>query len=132
MPQLLDILQHKTGFIVDGIGVHSSPNSRDDDEHEVFMGICKTELSPWHRRIDIKLYPATEFPFALLYFTGFDHFNRSMRSLAGRIGMHLTDKTLCWRVTDAMKDGQRVHCNTEEEIFKALGMKYKEPRERDI
>jgi hypothetical protein len=32
-----------------------------------------------HRRLDLKIYPMELLPFALLYFTGNDHFNRSMR-----------------------------------------------------
>ena len=31
------------------------------------------------RRIDIKVYPAKQYAYALLYFTGCGHFNRSMR-----------------------------------------------------
>lgn len=49
-----------------------------------WMGFCK--LPKWHpqysgynRRVDLKFYAAPHFPFALLYFTGSDHFNRSMR-----------------------------------------------------
>ena len=29
-----------------------------------------------HRRIDLKAYPREQFPFAVLYFTGSDYFNR--------------------------------------------------------
>ena len=32
-----------------------------------------------HRRVDIKTYPYSQFPYALLHFTGPDHFNRTMR-----------------------------------------------------
>lgn len=42
-----------------------------------YMGVC---LLPGegklHRRIDIKTYPQELLPFAILYFTGSDHFNR--------------------------------------------------------
>lgn len=43
-------------------------------------------LPATHRRIDIKSYPATSYPFAILYFTGSDHFNRSMRLYSKQIG----------------------------------------------
>jgi len=35
-----------------------------------------------HRRLDLKVYPPEEDAYALLYFTGSDHFNRSMRHYA--------------------------------------------------
>ena len=41
-----------------------------------YMGICRLTPSSPHRRIDIKMYPSHKFAFALLYFTGSDHFNR--------------------------------------------------------
>jgi hypothetical protein len=42
-----------------------------------YMGVCRV-LHPHshHRRIDIKIYPKYLYPFAILYFTGSDHFNR--------------------------------------------------------
>ena len=55
------------------------------------MGICVFQ-DKLHHRIDIKYYPRDEFAFALLYFTGSDHFNRSMRLFARRKGIMLSDK----------------------------------------
>jgi DNA polymerase/3'-5' exonuclease PolX len=62
----------------------------------VFMGFCLLPAfhpfhSGVHRRLDIKVYPSSQFPFALLYFTGSDHFNRSMRFYA---------KTKMWTLSD--------------------------------
>lgn len=37
------------------------------------------------RRVDIKVYPWQCLPFALLYFTGSEHFNRSMRFYAKQV-----------------------------------------------
>ena len=54
------------------------------------MGIARLPGGTLHRRIDIKLYPADEFAFALLYFTGSDHFNRSMCWHAKRYGYTLS------------------------------------------
>ena len=47
-----------------------------------------------YRRIDIKVYPRSMYAFALLYFTGSDHFNRSMRWYAHylKIGHHVGHK----------------------------------------
>jgi hypothetical protein len=56
-----------------------------------YMGVCRlppvqthggdSESSKprLHRRIDLKSYRRVHFPFALLYFTGPDHFNRCVR-----------------------------------------------------
>ena len=43
------------------------------------------------RRLDLKVYPVEEFAYALLYFTGSDHFNRSMRHYAKCRGYSLSD-----------------------------------------
>ena len=91
-----------------------------------------------HRRIDIKVYPRSLKPFALLYFTGSDHFNRSMRCYAGTLGYTLHDKGLLRCVRDSRGHIQMtlenscVPCETEEDIFAALGLPYKEPCERNV
>jgi DNA polymerase lambda len=40
----------------------------------------------------VQTYPRSMFAFALLYFTGSDHFNRSMRLFASKKGYSLSDK----------------------------------------
>ena len=88
------------------------------------------------RRLDIKVYPAAQFPFAVLYFTGSDYFNRSMRLYAQKRGLALSDKELKPVIRIA---GDRVHetshgimCRSERDVFDALGLPYKDPRERDV
>ena len=48
-----------------------------------YMGVCNLKGpnggEGTFRRIDIKCYPLRSYAFALLYFTGSGHFNRSMR-----------------------------------------------------
>ena len=96
------------------------------DNKNVFMGICVGK-SGINRRIDIKVYTKEEFPFAVLYFTGNAYFNRSMRLFAKKKKMHLSDKELSYRNT-----GKKIECKTEEDIFKALGITYKAPHEREV
>jgi DNA polymerase/3'-5' exonuclease PolX len=56
-----------------------------------YFGVCQLAPHRLHRRLDIKVYPATEWPFALLSFTGSGPFNRSMRLYARRAGFSLSD-----------------------------------------
>lgn len=46
---------------------------------EMYMGVCKAPTDSHYRRIDIKVYPQDQYAFALLYFTGSDIHNRSIR-----------------------------------------------------
>lgn len=45
-------------------------------EKSTLKGVCQWGDAVPHRRIDIKIVPKEEWWFALLYFTGSDHFNR--------------------------------------------------------
>ncbi|KAG6036363.1 hypothetical protein E4U40_001019 [Claviceps sp. LM458 group G5] len=93
------------------------------------------EGPPIWRRIDFLLVPETERGAALIYFTGNDIFNRSMRLLARRKGMRLNDKGL-WgrgdtRVGDGMRaGGELVEGRCERRIFEILGVQWREPTER--
>ncbi len=49
---------------------------------------------PFRRRIDIIVIPWCEWACAVLYFTGSEAFNRSMRLLAQKMGMHLSQHGL--------------------------------------
>jgi DNA polymerase lambda len=96
LPDLLKILMEAQGFITHSLGNlerfdRLSRKDRIDEKRESFMGICKLEENGLHRRLDIKVYPPEAYPYALLYFTGNDHFNRSMRHWAGRINLSLSD-----------------------------------------
>ena len=102
-------------------------SDKNDVNCEIFMGICKLNEKGLHRRLDIKVYEKSFFPFAILYFTGSAYFNRSLRLFAKKKGYHLSDKELSDRIT-----GIKISCNSEEDIFNALSLKYKTPEERDI
>jgi len=108
----------------------------DDDDPDgpaSYMGICK--IAEKHRRIDVKIYDYFEWPFALLYFTGNDYFNRSMRLYAKKIGYSLSDRGLRRRLPDGRKDDAAEcvnrDCPDERAIFRKLGLDYKHPYERD-
>ena len=102
-------------------------SDNNDTSCQIFMGICKLNDKSLFRRLDIKVYEKSFYPFAILYFTGSAYFNRSLRLFAKKKGFHLSDKELSNRFT-----GDKISCNSEEEIFKALDLKYKTPEERDI
>ena len=102
-------------------------SDNNDTNCQIFMGICKLNDKSLFRRLDIKVYEKSFYPFAILYFTGSAYFNRSLRLFAKKKGFHLSDKELSNRFT-----GDKISCNSEEEIFKALDLKYKTPEERDI
>jgi DNA polymerase IV len=87
------------------------------------------------RRIDFLVVPASELGAALLYFTGNDIFNRSMRLLASKKGMRLNQRGL---YKDVMRgpgrakvtEGELVEGMDEKRIFEVLGVKWREPHER--
>jgi DNA polymerase IV len=90
------------------------------------------------RRIDFLLVPESEMGAALIYFTGNDIFNRSIRLLAGKKGMRLNQRGL-WN--DPTPRKSRVHDprrqqddllegRDERRIFELLGVTWREPAER--
>lgn len=88
-----------------------------------------------HRRLDLKLYPESTEAFALLYFTGSAHFNRSMRLYARNLNLSLNDYGLfpTHRVNKKrVWMGQGLTAKTEEDIFNLINLDYVSPIERDI
>ncbi len=59
------------------------------------MGICKLKDEGknkyLNRRIDIKVYPRSQYGFAILYFTGPAQLNKNMRFLALEHGFSMSD-----------------------------------------
>lgn len=104
-------------------------------ESETYMGVGRIDNGP-HRRIDIKIYPREQFGYAVLYFTGSDHFNRSMRLYAQKKGYSLSDHGLypTLRSTRNKKvwQGEVIPCYCEEDVFKILGLSYKKPENRSV
>lgn len=90
---------------------------------------------PIWRRIDFLLVPEVELGAALIYFTGNDIFNRSMRLLASKKGMRLNQRGLyrdVLRGPDRVKvtEGELVERRDERRIFEILGVKWREPCQR--
>ncbi|CVK83551.1 related to DNA-directed DNA polymerase lambda [Fusarium mangiferae] len=98
-------------------------------------GFNEEHYRPVWRRIDFLLVPESEMGAALIYFTGNDIFNRSMRLLASKKGMRLNQRGL---YKDVMRGPQRVKVTegelvegrNERKIFDILGVKWREPHER--
>jgi DNA polymerase (family 10) len=82
---------------------------------------------------DLRIVSDREFPFALNYFTGSKEHNVTMRSRAKRFGWSLNEYGFS-RLGDEAKRGkakQAVHCKTEEDIYRALGLAYIPPELRE-
>jgi DNA polymerase/3'-5' exonuclease PolX len=109
----------------------------------VLLPSTRPHFSGVHRRLDLKFYLRRCYAFALLYFTGSDQFNRSLRYLAMAQGKTLSDHRLAEALRDNNKSnenrdfsgriwvGNSVECSTEEEIFRQLGVEYVQPHDRN-
>ena len=109
------------GFVKERLGALKISHSGS----QTFFGICKLPESEVHRRLDIKIYPRSQLAFALLYFTGSAHFNRSMRLFASKKGYSLSYEGLYPVVRGISKNktnqkvaiGYGIPCHTEQDIF---------------
>ncbi|CAH1258127.1 POLB [Branchiostoma lanceolatum] len=119
------------GFLTDDL-----VTQEDNGEQKKYLGVCRLPgEGRKHRRLDIIVIPYSEFACALMYFTGSAHFNRSMRALAIKKGMSLSEHSLNTGVIRKGKEkifgGTPLPCHTEEDVFKHLGLDYRPPHERD-
>ncbi|KAH7095653.1 hypothetical protein FB567DRAFT_35494 [Paraphoma chrysanthemicola] len=95
---------------------------------------CLPNSSVW-RRMDFLLVSEEEMGAALIYFTGNDIFNRSMRLLARKKGMRLNQRGLYKDVKrgkrgEKLNEGVLVEGRRERVIFEVLGVPWREPHER--
>lgn len=107
-----------------------------------FMGICRLSPELPARRIDILVADPSYYYFALLYFTGSYNFNIYMRKIALTKGLSLSEygfKPVGEGAAGAAAAGVATNkniidtsdsINSEEDIFKYLGMVYVEPHRR--
>ncbi|KAM9197815.1 DNA polymerase lambda isoform 1-T1 [Dugong dugon] len=129
--RLLDSLRQR-GFLTDDL-----VSREENGQQQKYLGVCQLPgPRQRHRRLDIIVVPYSEFACALLYFTGSAHFNRSMRALAKTKGMSLSEHSLSTAVvrdTHGLKvgPGRVLPTPTEKDIFRLLGLPYREPAERD-
>ena len=118
----------RSGFLTDDLTVQENGKK--------YLGVCKLPgAGTKHRRLDIIVVPFMERATALMYFTGSAHFNRSMRLLAIKMGMSLSEHSLKKDVLRHNKEKVNEGCilptPTEESVFEHLGLEYRPPNERD-
>lgn len=92
------------------------------------MAVVKLPRHRTHRRLDILLTPHEEYPYALLYFTGSQSFNISMRNEALKKGYTLNEHSL--KPTKQNKALKPPFLQTENDIFDFLGIPFVEPQNR--
>jgi len=120
----------EVGFLQCGLATHKGK-----DDGSKWHGASKiAEDGPW-RRIDFLLVPWAERGAALIYFTGNDIFNRSMRLLASKKDYRLNQRGLYKDVLrgparQRITDGTLVEGESEEKIFEILGVPYRPPHHR--
>lgn len=96
-----------------------------------FMGITYTITASGEkkfRRLDIRCVPEESFPFALLYYTGSDEFNKRMRLDAIRLRLTLNEYGL-FKVPE-MTPVEGLRC--EADIFRHLFIEYRKPKDRSL
>nr|XP_012294886.1 DNA polymerase lambda isoform X1 [Aotus nancymaae] len=129
--RLLDSLRQQ-GFLTDDL-----VSQEENGQQQKYLGVCRLPgPGRRHRRLDIIVVPYNEFACALLYFTGSAHFNRSMRALAKTKGMSLSEHALSTAVVRnpqgcKVGPGRVLPTPTEKDVFRHLGLPYREPAERD-
>ncbi|KAH8197934.1 hypothetical protein TruAng_007884 [Truncatella angustata] len=138
--KLIERLTDK-GFLTAGLAT-----SRSEDGNK-WHGCCvlpesdfpgnKAGYKPIWRRIDFLLVPETELGAAMIYFTGNDLLNRSIRLLANKKGFNLSHKGLFQGVIrdshrKKTNDGVLVEARDERKIWDILGVPWLEPHERNI
>jgi DNA polymerase IV len=124
IPQLF-----KMGYLKIGLA------TTDEESGSTWHGAAALPGDQVWRRIDFLLVPWQEIGAALIYFTGNDIFNRSIRLLAHKQGMCLNQRGL-WK--DVIRDRNRkkitqgvlVESKDERKIFEILGVPWRPPQHR--
>jgi DNA polymerase/3'-5' exonuclease PolX len=115
LKKILDLLKSLDNpFIVDSLSSNNKTK---------YMGFCKYKNNPV-RRIDIRFVKYEDYYSALLYFTGPMELNKSMRTIAKKLGYKLSEYGL-------IKNGNKEIINSEKDIFEILNITYLTPKERN-
>ncbi|XP_049867974.1 DNA polymerase beta-like [Pectinophora gossypiella] len=96
-----------------------------------FMGVCRLSSELPARRLDIRLLPPEQYQCAVLYFTGSDVFNKTMRAHALQHRFTLNEYSLRPLGVTGVP-GEPVPISSEEEIFDYIDFPYKKPEERNM
>ncbi|XP_063711789.1 DNA polymerase beta-like [Symsagittifera roscoffensis] len=111
------------GFITDVLALGGSKLAAvcklPDENGEVFK----------HRRLDIRVLPKGQYYFALLYFTGSDLFNKTMRAHALEQGFTLNEYSIR-PIGSTGVAGEPIPVTSEQEIFEIINYPFKSPKER--
>ncbi|XP_066951228.1 DNA polymerase beta-like [Macrobrachium rosenbergii] len=95
-----------------------------------FMGVCQLKEDLPFRRLDIRLIPHDQYFCGILYFTGSDIFNKTMRAHALEEGFTLNE--YCIRPMGSTGiPGEALPVSSEKDIFEYINYSYKEPHERN-
>ena len=121
----------KVGFLKAAL---ATPQSRADGSK--WHGASALPTSKIWRRLDLLFVPWNELGAALIYFTGNDIFNRSIRLLASKKGMRLNQHGLYKDVMrgkerQRITDGILVEGQNEQRIFEVLGVTWRLPGDRN-
>ena len=113
----------------------SLATGRSDEETSKWHGASALPESPVWRRLDLLFVPGDEIGAALIYWTGNDIFNRSIRLLASRKGMRLNQHGLFkdvmrGRSREKVTEGELVESKSEEEIFRHLRVPWRPAEHR--
>ncbi|KAM0788363.1 hypothetical protein ACM66B_001503 [Microbotryomycetes sp. NB124-2] len=128
----------KLWALLEHAGVAKHKLSESDDLNDLdakINALCALPKGGKMRRMDILGVPFDEMPAAMIYFTGNDYFNRSMRLKASHLGYRLNQRGLYSGVIrgknrEKLTEGTKVDCKTEKDIFDRLRVPYRPPHER--
>lgn len=90
------------------------------------MAFVKLNDTSKARRLDLLITPEKEYPYAILYFTGSDLFNVAFRKYALTKGYTINEHIM----KPKGEEKEVPPMETEQDIFKFLGLKYREPSKR--
>lgn len=124
----------KQGFLKAPLASRNSSGSNPKCGSKWHGASALSTTKTW-RRIDLLFVPWSELGAALIYFTGNDIFNRSIRLLASRKKMRLNQHGLYMDVMRGdsrtrMTEGKLLESHSETRIFELLGVPWRPPEHR--